>query len=196
MRMFCHGYQSWSESTWRTVGVDEDPSRAPGAIPAVVDAFGGDPNPAAPGELRSHLVTVFDDAPTVHAGPGPLHFADGTLYGATGTYDSLEHWADAQPGRAGAPFQVGWCSWYQYFDRVTEADIRRNLALSDGWPFEVFQIDDGYQRSVGDWLATNEKFPSPVEQLATEIAAAGMRPGLWIVPFLAGPDSELVNRHP
>ncbi len=27
--------------------------------------------------------------------------------------------------RIGAPFQVGWCSWYHYFDGVTEADLRR-----------------------------------------------------------------------
>jgi alpha-galactosidase len=196
MRMFCHGYQSWSESSWRTVGVDEDPSRAPGALAAMIDAHSGTPTPAAPGELRSHLVTRFDDEPVVHAGPGLLRYVEGELRGATASFDSLEHWARAQPGRVGSPFQVGWCSWYQFFDRVTEDDIRRNLALSDRWPFDVFQIDDGFQRAIGDWLGTNEKFPSPLERLANDIAAAGRRPGLWLAPFLVAPASDLATSHP
>ena len=194
--MFCHGYQSWSESRWRVVGVDEDPSRTPGAIPAMIDAHNGGPEPAAPGELRSHLVTMFDDDPTVHAGPGLLRFVDGELLGATATFDSLEHWARSQPGRRGAPFQVGWCSWYQFFDRVTEDDIRRNLALADAWPFDLFQIDDGFQRAIGDWLVTNEKFPSTLDRLAADIEGAGCRPGLWLAPFLVAPDSEVAVRHP
>src|SRR5258708_39685294 len=134
MEMFCHGYQSWSESAWRTAGVGEDPSRASGAIPLVVDMHSGDPTPAAPGELRSHLVTMFSGDPTVHAGPGVLRFVDGELHGAATTFDSLDAWAAAQPGRTGAPFQVGWCSWYHYFDRVTEDDVRANLALADRSP--------------------------------------------------------------
>ena len=37
VRMFRHGYQSWSPSGWATFGVDEDPSRTSGAISLVVD---------------------------------------------------------------------------------------------------------------------------------------------------------------
>ena len=196
MEMFCHGYQSWSESGWRTVGVDEDPSRTPDAIPLVVDMHSGDPTPASPGELRSHLVTMFDDDPTVHAGPGVLRLVDGELHGATATYESLDAWAAAQPGLTAAAFQVGWCSWYHYFERVTEDDIRANLALAEQWPFEVFQIDDGYQPAIGDWLTTNEKFPSTLDRLAADIARAGYRPGIWLAPFLAAPHSEVAKAHP
>jgi alpha-galactosidase len=202
--MFCHGYQSWSESTWRTVGLDEDPSRASGAIPLVVDMHSGDPTIAAPGELRSELVTALrenrDDRAKVFGGPGTLHFVDGELHGADREYDSLEHWAaeigQARNARVTAPFQVGWCSWYHYFDRVTEADIRANLALAHDWPFDVFQIDDGFQSAVSDWLTTNDKFPSTLEQLADAIKVEGRRPGLWIAPFFAAPDSEIAQRHP
>ena len=194
--MFCHGYQSWSESRWATIGVDEDPSRTPGAIPLVVDMHSGDPTPAAPGELRSELVTQFGGDTTVHAGPGTLRFVDGELHGATATYASLDDWAAAQPGRTGAPYQVGWCSWYHYFERVTEDDIRSNLALADGWGFDVFQIDDGYQPAIGDWRSTNDKFPSSLDTLATDIAAHGLRPGIWLAPFLAAPDSDVATAHP
>ncbi len=61
VRMFRHGYQSWSPSGWATFGVDEDPSRAEGAIPLVVDMHHADPTVAEPNELRSELVTVLDD---------------------------------------------------------------------------------------------------------------------------------------
>jgi alpha-galactosidase len=204
VEIFCHGYQSWSESCWRTVGVDEDPSRVPGAIPLVVDMHSGDPTPAPPGELRSELVTALrdgpEDAPRVFGGPGTLRLVNGELRGADRSYESFDHWADevgrAHKARVNAPYQVGWCSWYHYFDRVTEDDIRANLALATEWPFDVFQIDDGYQASIGDWLATNEKFPSSLDVLASAIAAEGHTPGIWLAPFVAAPDSKVATAHP
>ena len=119
--------------------------------------------------------------------------------GADGS-DLLERWAGRAGARAGArtgaPYQVGWCSWYQYFHDVTEADIRANLARADDWPFDVFQVDDGYQAAVGDWLVTNDRFPSDLAGLASSIRTAGRTPGLWLAPFLVAPDSEVARRHP
>ncbi|MEY2423443.1 MAG: alpha-galactosidase [Acidimicrobiaceae bacterium] len=204
MQMFCHGYQSWSESEWRTIGVDHDPSSNPDAIPLVIDMHSGDPTPAAPGELRSELVTALrasrDEPPSVVGGPGTLRFVDGELQGGTRDFESFEQWADTigreHHARVSAPFQVGWCSWYHYFDSVTEDDIRANLTRADGWPFDVFQIDDGFQSELGDWLVTNDKFPSTLDQLAESIAAEGRRPGLWIAPFLAAPSADVARQHP
>jgi alpha-galactosidase len=114
--------------------------------------------------------------------------------------DLLEAWADRVGShggaRTGAPFQVGWCSWYQYFHDVTEASIRSNLSLSGDWPFDVFQIDDGFQRAIGDWLGTNDRFPSELDVLASTIRASGRTPGLWLAPFLVAPDSDVARRHP
>lgn len=125
----------------------------------------------------------------------PLTFADGPDASTL-----LERWADRYGDVAGArtaaPYQVGWCSWYHYFGDVTEADVRANLVRSGDWPFEVFQVDDGFQASIGDWLTTDASFPSPLDELADAISAAGRRPGLWIAPFLAAPDSEVATAHP
>jgi len=60
----------------------------------------------------------------------------------------------------------------------------------------VFQLDDGFQRAIGDWLATDERFPSGVDGIAAAIRAAGRTPGIWIAPFLAAPNSEIARRHP
>ncbi|MDP9336167.1 MAG: alpha-galactosidase, partial [Actinomycetota bacterium] len=112
----------------------------------------------------------------------------------------LERWADrtgrAERARVGAPFLSGWCSWYHYFEHVTERDVLANLALADNWPFDVFQVDDGFQRAIGDWLHTNDRFPSGVEGVASAIRASGRTAGLWIAPFLAAPDSDVATSHP
>ncbi len=112
----------------------------------------------------------------------------------------LEAWAVAAGAAGGArtsaPYQVGWCSWYHYFHAVTEADLRSNLALAEPWPFDVFQLDDGFQAAIGDWLATNERFPTSLDHLAEAIRAEGRTPGIWIAPFLAGASSEVASRHP
>src|SRR3712207_6001757 len=62
VEMFVNGYQSWSWTGWRTVGVDEDPSRHPRSIPFVRDMHHADRAIAREGELRSECVTVLRDA--------------------------------------------------------------------------------------------------------------------------------------
>jgi alpha-galactosidase len=112
----------------------------------------------------------------------------------------LERWGHRrgrrEHARTAAPYQVGWCSWYHYFGEVTEADLLSNLDRADDWPFDVFQLDDGYQRTIGDWLFTNDKFPSELDVLASRIAEAGRRPGIWLAPFLARPDAGVAQAHP
>jgi alpha-galactosidase len=112
----------------------------------------------------------------------------------------LAAWADVVgsrgSARVSAGHQVGWCSWYHYFHDVTQDDITANLQRADDWPFDVFQVDDGFQSAIGDWLTTNEKFPAGLEALASSIASRGRRPGLWLAPFLCAPDSVIAHEHP
>lgn len=102
--------------------------------------------------------------------------------------------------RTGAPLPTGWCSWYQFFHDVNEQDLLRNLdaltRLRSQFAVDVVQLDDGYQHAIGDWLETNEKFPRGLAPLATEIRAAGFRPGLWTAPFCVVTESRLFQAHP
>ncbi len=102
--------------------------------------------------------------------------------------------------RVASPFQAGWCSWYQFFHGVREDDVRRSLdALTrrrSEFPIDLVQLDDGYQRAIGDWLETNDKFPRGLAPLAREIRAAGFRAGIWTAPFCVVPESELFARRP
>jgi alpha-galactosidase len=94
---------------------------------------------------------------------------------------------------------AGWCSWYYYFTAVTEADVLANLRMLRAGramlPLSVVQIDDGYQKAVGDWTQANEKFPGGMKALAERIRDAGFRPGLWLAPFTAAESSRLAREH-
>ena len=57
-------------------------------------------------------------------------------------------------------------------------------------PFDVFQIDDGWQLAHGDW-EPNKKFPSGMNTMAEKISANGRTPGLWLAPFMVSANSQL-----
>ena len=95
---------------------------------------------------------------------------------------------------------VGWCSWYHYYQDISEEKITANLdqvrRIRESTPLDLFQIDDGFQAQVGDWLTFNEKFPRGVRPLADAITQAGMTPGIWLAPFIVHPRSQLAKQHP
>ncbi|MCB1138061.1 MAG: alpha-galactosidase [Leptospiraceae bacterium] len=93
---------------------------------------------------------------------------------------------------------TGWCSWYHYYTGINEENLAHNLMLLKAREvkLDVFQIDDGYQKNIGDWLQTNEKFPRGLAPLVKQIKKAGYRAGVWYAPFLARPDADLIRQHP
>lgn len=101
--------------------------------------------------------------------------------------------------RFAAPAPAGWCSWYQLFDRVTEADILANLdacaSLFDPRYLRYVQLDDGYQQAAGRW-DTNDKFPHGHRWLTDRVHAKGFQAGLWIAPFAVTERSGIPAAHP
>ncbi|CEG73530.1 hypothetical protein RMATCC62417_08891 [Rhizopus microsporus] len=94
---------------------------------------------------------------------------------------------------------TGWSSWYNFYERVTEADVLASLNAfkEHGYPIDVFQIDDGYQQQIGDWLDVDiHKFPRGMKVLADDIKEHKMMPGLWIAPYAVGFKSKIVKQHP
>ncbi len=94
----------------------------------------------------------------------------------------------------GTPKRV-WCSWYSLYTDISEQILLEVLPGLSGLPFDVFQVDDGWQASLGDWEA-NAKFPSGMAALAGRIRAAGYLPGLWLAPLVVSPHSSLFRDHP
>ncbi len=88
---------------------------------------------------------------------------------------------------------TGWTSWYNYYTGISEGILVENLdaITGTGLKIDVFQIDDGFQNAVGDWLDINEKFPSGMKFLADSIKDKNLIPGLWLAPFACEKKSKI-----
>lgn len=93
-----------------------------------------------------------------------------------------------------------WTPWYHYYHNITEQLFLQNLTvLADNRtavPYQVVELDDGYQSAWGDWTSTNAKFPHGLEWLADQISAKGFTPGLWLAPFAVQSKSRIAQEHP
>ncbi len=88
-----------------------------------------------------------------------------------------------------------WCSWYGLYSDIYQEVLLDALAGLSGLPFEVFQIDDGWQISLGDWQA-NTKFPNGMAWMAEKVQHAGFTAGLWLAPLAVAPASNIFQQHP
>lgn len=91
---------------------------------------------------------------------------------------------------------AGWTSWYNYYQNINENVIIENLnnLKSFNKDIEIFQIDDGYQTAVGDWLSVdNSKFPKGMKILSDTIKANGYKSGIWLAPFVCETNSKIFN---
>ncbi len=94
---------------------------------------------------------------------------------------------------------AGWCSWYHYFGNLEWRDVVANVDIAKAeraaLPFDVFQVDDGYETDIGDWLSGRPGYPD-IAGLAEAITSRGFKAGVWTAPFSAAESSELFGRHP
>ena len=118
-------------------------------------------------------------------------------YGAVETI-ATEYFDSMGIPRPRATAACGWTSWYRYYTGISETIILENLhAFQERQiPLDFFQIDDGYQQAIGDWLLVNDKFPRGMEALAKAIHRAGYRAGLWLAPLICEGTSVLYREHP
>lgn len=93
----------------------------------------------------------------------------------------------------------GYTSWYNYFQKIDEGIILRDLNGLDRAKDEVsiFQIDDGYESFVGDWLVPDpKKFPHGMKYIADKIHDKGYNAGIWLAPFSCQRVSQTAKLHP
>lgn len=93
----------------------------------------------------------------------------------------------------------GYTSWYNYFQKIDEGIILRDLNGLDRAKDEVsiFQIDDGYESFVGDWLVPDpKKFPHGMKYIADKIHDKGYNAGIWLAPFNCQRVSQTAKLHP
>lgn len=95
---------------------------------------------------------------------------------------------------------TGYTSWYNYFQKIDENIILRDLkGLSRAREsVNIFQIDDGYEPFVGDWLDYNGKdFPNGMKTIADAVHREGYLAGIWLAPFnVQRGTSRILKEHP
>ena len=90
----------------------------------------------------------------------------------------------------------GYTSWYNYYQDISEEILLRDLEGLDE-RFNLFQIDDGYETYVGDWLDVDEtKFPHGLSFIPEKAHARGLKAGIWLAPFVAESKSRLFQEKP
>ena len=133
------------------------------------------------------------------------------LYRQEKAFSSLDFLRNASgkkepPGKENLP--GGYASWYNHYNRINEKIILEDLKaltqtenllklryIDRNRPL-VFQIDDGWERAVGEWEIHSGRFPRGLKFIAEEIEAAGFIPGIWLAPFLVTKSSRIYREKP
>lgn len=139
------------------------------------------------GAASLEIISRMDD---VLVDPGQSRWSEEVLilarpYGAAA--DTIMRWIAATHGhRTHRGPITGWCSWYLKGAGVTD-DMVNSLsdvvARTGQLPMDVIQIDDGFQKTCGDW-ACSERFPSGWETVLEKIHKTGATPGVWLAPMV------------
>ncbi len=87
-----------------------------------------------------------------------------------------------------------WCSWYSLYNTINESVIGNVIHELGTLPFNVIQLDDGWQISLGEWDA-NKKFPSGMKAVADKIRNTGRQAGIWLSPFITPLNSRFARKH-
>ncbi len=118
-----------------------------------------------------------------------------------GEYDEVfdKYFAEMKLAKTRIDHMSGYTSWYNYFQKIDENIILRDLNALDTAKdsVSIFQVDDGYETYVGDWLDHNEpKFPKGMRYIAEEVHKKGYMAGIWLAPFSVQRTSRTLKEHP
>ncbi|KQX05879.1 hypothetical protein ASC59_15975 [Leifsonia sp. Root1293] len=210
---FRHGWNSWSPSGWRRLTdaplrIYDSPQRLLTADDARNDTplahSGSAVGAIAVGDGEILLLGALGlGAPRVGATPttlwGSVEEPDGEWYLARGpegeVFARYAHLLAERLGSRDSRAGRVWCSWYSFYEALDEGLVRDTVQGLAGMPFDVVQLDDGWEPVVGDWRA-NERFPSGMAQTARTIIDAGFRAGIWLAPLIALPSSQFALERP
>ncbi|MGB8983260.1 MAG: glycoside hydrolase family 36 protein [Anaerolineales bacterium] len=210
-RFFRHGWQSWSLAAW--TDLTPLPIQQPKLLhPMQIDpvyAFETSPHSSWVGAIEiadndilllgalgldAHVRLVGDQLQGQYeTGEGEWLIARGAEAAVFARYTDELGKRLGQKSKRPAP-RV-WCSWYSLYTAIDEATLGHVFAGLGDLPFDVLQVDDGWQVSIGDW-EPNPKFPSGMETLSGQIKSTGRRAGLWLAPLIAVESARLFREHP
>ena len=80
--------------------------------------------------------------------------------------------------------------------QVTEKNVLDLIPKAAEVGCELFIIDAGWQKSMGDWEINREKFPGGFKKIIESVKAHGMEFGLWVEFERADRTSRIYREHP
>ena len=123
------------------------------------------------------------------------------IYIGPDPYISLEGYADllGRLNKARTNSIVnGWCNWFFTYEHITEEEVIRNAEFASRvlkpYGLEYIQVDEGYQKWHGEWEG-NDRFPHGMKWLADRINNLGLKPGLWIAPYVISEPTDVFLNH-
>ena len=129
---------------------------------------------------------------------GEYHAFD--LFYAEGSEDEVfDRWFAALKIRPRTTSKLyGYSSWYNRYQNIDQeailSDLEGSMKILE--PGDLFQIDDGWEPFIGDWLEPDQnKFPDGMKRAADLIHEKGFRAGIWLAPFAAEEKSALFREH-
>ncbi len=148
-------------------------------------------------DVRQNLITFVKDTDGITV-DGEYVLFDVKTY--SGECDEVfDKWfADMNIPKPRVKHACGYTSWYNYYTGISEEIIDRDIDsfIAAGSKIDIFQIDDGYQTYVGDWLSLKPTFKGGMRRITDRLHAAGIKAGLWLAPFSAHKNSEIATKHP
>lgn len=94
-----------------------------------------------------------------------------------------------------------WVALYKYFDVdesivLKHAEFIANYLKQYGVQYIVIDLGWSEEKYWSDWTNDSTRFPHGMRWLAAQIKKIGLRPGLWVAPFIVLKNSELYQSHP
>jgi hypothetical protein len=90
---------------------------------------------------------------------------------------------------------VSWDSW-AYQDQIDEQTLRRNADVAANLGVQLFIVDLGWARGIGDWYADPAKFPNGLGAVSDYVHSLGMKFGLHFALAEADPSSPVLQANP
>lgn len=150
-------------------------------------------------DAKTSILTITRDCAGVRH-PGGLLSAFDLYFAEGGESAVFDGWFAAMDLRCrGSRPLAGYTSWYNRYEAITEQDVKNDLQGCRELlqPGDLFQIDDGWEPTVGDWLVPDaDKFPGGMKALSDEIHKNNFLSGLWLAPFACTERSMLYQEHP
>jgi hypothetical protein len=155
--------------------------------------------PSSPGSVQfsstvldlNHPVAPFGNFQTPYAFLGLFHGAwDEAGYRTQRFVEAVL----AKPAPSTFPY-VAWDSW-AYQEQIDEQTLMSNAAVAASLGVELFIVDLGWARAIGDWYEDPVKFPHGLSAVSDYVHSLGMKFGLHFALTEADPASPVLQTNP